>query len=330
MCRVKRLSLRFFRSYETLEKTFEPKTNLIQGPNGQGKTNLLEALYFLSTGRSFRTSNLSDLIAYGKPFFYIEAEISRGSDLQTIKASFDGKQKKLQINATTYSQFSPLLGTLPTVLLCPEDSILITGAPADRRRFLDLYLSQIDPTYLEALSRYYRAMKQRNQLLRLKITSGIEAWETVMQQTAVLIQEKRNATLQKLHLETLSLLPHIHQRQRTLKLLYHPSLLQDFKTHRPRELILGTTLFGPHRDDFTFLLDGKEAKLFASQGEIRSLVAVLKLAQWHHLKQISEETLPILSIDDFGVHLDDQKKHSLLELITDLGQVFLTTADHTL
>ncbi|MGE5195697.1 MAG: DNA replication/repair protein RecF, partial [Anaerolineae bacterium] len=141
---LQHLYIRNFRNYEEAEVSFSSGINLIHGPNAEGKTNLLEAIYLLSTGSSFRTLYLSELICYKQPHFYLEAHMLKDGLTQTIKISFDGKIRYLQYNHTTYASFAPLLGLFPTVLFAPEDIALINGAPSERRRFLDLHIAQID------------------------------------------------------------------------------------------------------------------------------------------------------------------------------------------
>ena len=315
---LKRLYLRNFRSYAQVEVVFSLHTNLFYGSNAQGKTNLLEAIFLLSTGRSFRTHHLKECIRHDTPFFFVEAEFEKEGIAQTIKLSFDGQVKKMEYNQTVYSHFTNLLGLLPTVFMAPEDVQIITGMPAERRRFLDLHLVQIDPLYVYHLSRYVKAMKQRNFLLRHKKSETISSWEQIMTLSMQYIQERRAKMV-----EELGQLLHTDE---ALELRYLPSATKDYASLRGKEMVLGTTLFGPHRDDLAILLEGKEAKLFASQGQKRSAITALRLAQWHHFKECNGFK-PILSIDDFGVHLDASRSTSLLEKIAHLGQVFLSSTN---
>ena len=313
---LRRLYLRNFRSYGQMEVEFSPRTNLFYGSNAQGKTNLLEAIFLMSTGRSFRTHHLSECIRDKESFFFVEAEFEKDGVIQTIKLSFDGQVKKMEHNQTTYTHFTNLLGLLPTVLIAPEDVQLITGMPAERRRFLDLHLAQIDPLYVHYLTRYLKAMKQRNFLLRHKKTEAIESWEQIMIAASRYVQERRKWMVEELQ--------KLVQGEDGLEIGYLPSIVEDYKKTRPKELFLATTLGGLHRDDLKITIGGKEAKQFASQGQKRCAVTTLRLAQWHHFYQLNE-TAPILSIDDFGVHLDATRSGLLLEEIQELGQVFLTS-----
>lgn len=319
---IKRLYLRNFRNYEELEVDFSQDVNLIRGRNGQGKTNLLEAIYLVGTGRSFRTPHLKELIHNNASFFFVEAEFLKEGIFQHVRLSFDGEIKKLEYNNTTYSHFSNLLGLLPITLMAPEDVQLITGAPAERRRFLDIHIAQSDPLYVFHLTRYHKALKHRNFLLRKKTTDSLETWETLMISSASYIRQKRIEVVQLLSSHLKTLLPKLTTDSFTVG--YNSSYTEDYQRYRAKELILGATIVGPHRDDLTFLLNATEARSFASQGQLRSAIAALRLAQWSHLKE-HHGAPPLFSIDDFGVHLDENRRVALLESLDDFGQVFLTS-----
>lgn len=316
---VRRLYLRNFRNYKEIEVDFSDGVNQIQGNNAQGKTNLLEALYLLGTGRSFRTPHLKELIHNDTPFFFLEGEFLKEGILQHVRLSYDGQTKKLEYNNTNYAHFSNLLGLLPIVLLAPEDVLLITGAPAERRRFLDLQIAQSDPLYVYHATRYHKAVKHRNFLLRKKTETTLETWEALMVGSATYIRQKREEIVKLLsqHLST-NLSPD------RLSIKYLPSYTENYQKYRAKELILGTTLIGPHRDDLEIYINQQEARSFASQGQLRSAIAALKLAQWSHLKD-HHGIAPLFCIDDFGVHLDQHRRKRLLEHLSDFGQVFLTS-----
>ena len=323
---LEQLRLVNFRSFEQLDMAFSPKINLIHGLNAQGKTNLLEALYFLSTGRSFRTKELKDLIREGATYFYLEANFIKDGIGQTLKVSFDGKSKNIQHNATTYTQFLHLLGLLPTVLYAPEDVSLIFSGPSERRRFLDLHIAQIDPLYVHHLARYYRAMKHRNHLLKQRTALAIEPWEEMMTNSAAYLMRQRETAISDLNSALARPMHALTDGQDTLSIQYLPSLKPGvtFASYRPRELDYGCSLIGPQRDELLILINGHQAKTFASEGQKRCAIAALKLAEWQRVFQLSEEK-PLMSIDDFGVHLDGKRSHFLQEELKNLGQVFLTS-----
>src|SRR3990167_7111875 len=162
---LKSLYLHHFRNYEEELVVFQPGLNCIDGDNGSGKSNLLEALHLISTGKSFRTHRLYDLVHQEKTSFTLEALFLKGSISHHLHLSFGKEGRKLTYNETSYTSFLPLFGLLPFTLLCPEDISIFTGSPGERRRFLDLHIAQIDPLYLHHLGRYQKSLKQRNALL---------------------------------------------------------------------------------------------------------------------------------------------------------------------
>lgn len=328
--RICQLRLYNFRNYKEATVTFSSGINLIEGANAQGKTNLLEAIYLLSTGKSFRTPNLSDLIRHGENYFYLEAIFEKDSVEQALKVAYDGSKRRLEINTTTYDTFLPLLGLLPTVLFAPEDGAIVTGVPADRRRFLDLHLTQTDTLYLQHLCRYIRAMKQRNALLRAQSEEGIEAWEQIMVVSAEYIMTKRREAIDLLNPHVNTHMNKFSSSRDALHITYAPSyhaeetLTDLYKKLRPKELILGSTSIGPHRDNMTIHINEQPAKTFSSEGQKRCSIAALRFAQWHRFHETAASP-PLLCIDDFGVHLDEERRSFLHEQTATLGQVFLTS-----
>ncbi len=323
------LILRNFRNYAKAQFDFSPSTNLIAGDNGRGKTNLLEAIYFISTGRSFRTYHLPDLIRHGESFFYIEAHFTRDAISQVVKIYYEEKIRRVQYNQTLYSTLTSLLGILPCVLLCPEDHFLVSGSPTERRRFLDIHIAQMDPFYVQHLARYFRAMKQRNHLLKAKSEPTLNAWEQMMAQSASYLIQKRRDAVEELKsplgvwMNTLSL------GKDALEMKYSPSitttdLMDQWQKTRPKELHYGTTLIGPHRDELQIHISEKLAKDFSSEGQKRSCTASIRLAQWKQFKD-QMRAPPLMGIDDFGLQLDQTRQKLLEEQLTSLGQVFLTS-----
>lgn len=323
---LKSLYLRNFRNFEKAEISFSSKANLIHGLNAQGKTNLLEAIYFLSTGRSFRTLHLNELIQHEKPHFYLEAHFEKEGIPQEMSIFFDGTAKKVKYNQTTYNNLSQLLGLLPTVLYTPQDIALILGAPAIRRRFLDLHIAQVDPLYVHHLVRYFKALKQRNCLLRQKSIEGIEVWEKMMSISARYITEKRGLAIDELNISLKNWMHRLSPQEEPLAIAYKPILASEelYLEQRKKELAYGNSLIGPHRDDLSICISEHAAKYFSSEGQKRCAIAALKLAEWERLYKITG-TPPLMSIDDFGIHLDPQR-HTLFQAeIERLGQVFITT-----
>jgi len=333
--RITYLKLQNFRNYKNIELSFSPQINVFWGNNGQGKTNLLEAIHMLSTGRSFRTHRLQDMIREGENHFYIEARFSKDDIIQSLKIYYNNDSRKIIYNETVYPHFSSLLGILPSVLLSPDDLSLINGSPAERRRFLDLHIAQIDPLYLFYLSRYYKAMKQRNELLRSQNPETLSIWELVMAPAAGYLIAKRKQAAELLEQSSLQWMKLFSQGE-DLGLSYnsclqgtkeedlHIKLSAHWQNMRHKDIKYGTTLTGPHRDDLSILLCGKEAKHFSSEGQKRSCIASLRFAQWEHMKKRTHSS-PLLAIDDFGIQLDAERQNQLKEHIAHFGQVFLTS-----
>ncbi len=334
---LKSLFLRNFRNYEEAFVEFSPHLNYLHGANAEGKTNLLEAVFLISTGKSFRTAKLAELIRSGSDAFLLGAEIEKQGILQTIEIRYDGREKYLRINATVYRSFSPLLGMLPHVVLTPEAIQFIQGAPTERRRFLDFHLAQSDPLYVHHYLRFIKAMKQRNQLLREKQHTAIESWEELMAHSACYLMQERKRAIEELEPKVKKALLELSTQGEELTLRYKPSLaLSD--THenltariqqrliklRGREMQLGQTLTGPHRDDLEVFIDGKEVRDYASEGQKRSCLVAVRLGEWQRFFAHTE-ACPLFSIDDFAVHLDASRQAFLEKKIGILGQVFLTS-----
>lgn len=340
---LKSLILRNFRNHSDLELSFSPTINLIVGDNGVGKTNLLEAIHLLSTGRSFRTQQLQELIGHGRQHFYLEANFVKDEISQTLKIGYDGQTKKIEYNATSLSSFSNLLGILPSVLYAPKDIALIAGAPDDRRRFLNLYLSQKDPLYVYHLLRYTKALKHRNLLLKKGQTIDpleIECFEKEMANSSLYLMNERLSALLVFKEKIAALAPTLTHKIddhaiEQFSLQYQPSLslhkpfskeglAEQYKKHRKKEILLGTSLIGPHRDDFSISLNNYLAKTFCSEGQKRSFLSALKIAEWSLLLE-NHKKKPLMCVDDIGMHLDPSRFSLLEKALTHLGQVFLTS-----
>lgn len=328
---LKSIYLRNWRSYPELSLDFSPGINVIVGRNGLGKTNLLEAIYLLSTGRSFRTRKLAEAISDGETFFFIEAIVERDGIEETISISFDGKEKQVVCNGTKSKNLSSLLGVLPGTLYAPSDISLIDGAPAERRRLLDIHIAQSNPLYVYHLARYTKALKQRNALLKEGAIDTLDVWETEMAKSGTSVIEQRELLISELSNMASVKLQELGLSQ-PLELKYTPSLhekdpeayLRHLKGCREKELIIGITQYGPHRDDFAILLSGKSAKSFASEGQKRSILNALKLSEYERLCQRAGAPA-IFAIDDFGMHLDPSRIEQVKEHLPNLGQTFLTS-----
>lgn len=339
---LRSLYLHHFRNYEEAFFEFSPRFNLLCGSNAQGKTSVLEAIHLLMMGRSFRSNQNAELIKDGAQAFYIEANFAQHGVDQSLKISFDGQDRKIIYNHTPLNSISSLLGIIPGVVMTPDDVGLIKGAPFLRRQFLDLQLAQVDPLYVHHLTRYTRAIRQRNQLLKAKQTLTIESWEHEMSHSAAYLCMQRHKTIHMLKSYCQPIYQALTAEKEHLGIEYKTTLpshlslkeiqeyqLDQFRRHRPRELIFGYTLVGPHKDDLLLTIDGKDVRHFGSEGQQRSYVTTLRFAEWRHLNQVGNGS-PIIMLDDVGLGLDDHRKNNLRELLATAGQVFLTTTNENL
>ncbi len=336
---VRSLYLKQFRNYKETYFEFDPALNLICGPNAQGKTSILEAVHYLMIGRSFRPCVHQDLIHIGTSSFYLEAIFCKHDVDQKLRLYMDGKERKILYNSTTLPTVSNLLGLIQGVIMTPDDVNLVKGPPLIRRQFLDIQIAQVDPLYVHYLARYTKAMRHRNQLLKQKKPMSIESWEYEMAQAASYIIIQRRHGIQALQNHSQRFYAYLTEETESLTLEYCSGAsicqnekeikefyLQQFQKNRHREMLLGHTLNGPHKDDIWIGIGGRDARYFASEGQQRSCVTALHVGEWQHLKQVAED-IPLFMIDDVGISLDDKRRERLLNQLTSLGQVFLTTTD---
>lgn len=342
---LRSLYLHNFRLYEEARFSFSEQHNCICGENAIGKTSLLEAIHYLITGRSFRTHQTANLIRHGAGYFYLEAHFVKHGIEQRLKVSYSKKERRIWLNNTPYPSSASIFGSLLGVVFSPDDLNLISGAPEERRQYLDTQLSQVDPLYLHHLSRYFRAMRQRNHLLKSQNLHTIESWEWEMATSASYLLHKRLQLIEQLQLQAQQIYSQIAAAEGSEKLQlsyrsgtkvfaiaetthdFRDYYLAQFQKNRQRELLLATTLSGPHKDDLTFSLDGKEARYFASEGQKKSCAAALRLAEWHSLRAAADGEAPLMLIDDIGVSLDEKRYARLLQQLEGFGQVFLTATE---
>lgn len=336
---LRSLYLQQFRNYREAYFEFCPSLNLICGPNAQGKTSLLEAIYYLMFGRSFRPGLQKDLIQIGSHSFYLEAIFSKHQVEQKLRLYVDENERKMILNSTPLPNVNHLLGLIQGVIMTPDDVNLVKGSPLLRRQFLDIQLAQVDPLYVHYLTRYAKAMRHRNQLLKQGKVASIESWEHEMAHAAGYIISQRRACIKELQTHCQKFYHYLTKEMETLSLEYSSRAsicqneaeikefhLMQYKKNRDRELAFGSTLVGPHKDDFWIGIGGRDARFFASEGQQRSCVAALHMGEWQCLKQKAHD-VPLLMIDDVGISLDNQRRNRFLEQLASLGQVFLTTTD---
>lgn len=339
---LRSLFLKQFRNYNEVYFEFEPSLNLICGPNAQGKTTILEAIHYLMFGKSFRPGLNQDLIQNQCTSFHLEAIVCKHGIDQKLNIYAENKDRKMAFNSTPLGSIANLLGIIQGVVMTPDDVNLIKGSPMLRRQFLDNQLAQADPLYVHFLARYNKAMRQRNQLFKQKTLRSIETWEHEMAHASAYIIMQRRRSIQALQNYCSNFYAYLTDEMETLTLEYRSCAAacnneaeiihfyqMQFAKNRHRELILGYTMGGPHKDDIWIGIGGRDARYFASEGQQRSCTAALHMGEWHRLKQETDE-LPLFMIDDVGISLDKKRKDRLLDQLSTFGQVFLTTTDSNL
>jgi DNA replication and repair protein RecF len=334
---LKNLLLCNFRNYSLLKLAFSDHLNVICGANAIGKTNLLEAIYLLSTGRSFRTLNLNDLIKHNEKYFHIEAEIESKNISQTIKIYYDGKNRKITYNTNVYSSFNSLLGIFPSSLYSVDDLNLIKGKPILRRKFLNLHLAQKDPLYVYHYQRFYKALKQRNYILKNSKTHLLKPFDIELSRSGSYLMHSRKKFIEMLKEPIFLALKKITPIHIKTKIKYIPTVdykknelnnienkyFEMLQKNQKRDLDFKTTSLGPHRDDFYILINEKLAKNFASEAQKKLLLYAIRFAEWQLLSPIYKQKVPFL-IDDFDAHLDEIHKNNLKKTLRDFSQVFIT------
>ena len=298
------------------------------------EANVLESLYLFISGRSIRNTPLLEGICNNCEAFFLQMQFVKQGIEQSLKISCSKTEKKILYNHTPLNAFSGLLGILQGTALTPDDAALIKGAPALRRQFLDLLIAQNNPLYIHHSTRFYRAMQQRNCTLRKRDSKGAFCWEE-MANAAAYIWKQRSKAIQSLQQECQRLHQALTGHSTALSFAFKSfanahednlkeRLLESYEKHRKREMELGFTLVGPHKDDLIIKLDAQDARFFASEGQQRTIATVLRLGEWELLKAASEET-PLMILDDLGLGLDPTRKQRLLEHLTRMGQVFIST-----
>ena len=328
------LSLENFRNVESANLLFASKRIFFLGLNGQGKTNVLEAIGLSSTLRSFRKSGLEGLVKHGqkKSRLFYQFTHDKGEQIETLLEFQDKGEKMLEVDGERIKRFTDYLGSFPSVSLSSRDFRLIRDGPSERRRWLDSLLSSSSSEYFNALKIYHRSLRERNALLKNGGSDReLDAFEQSLIPNAYLLFNLRNQALPKLSESLVNYYYSLAGGKEEVSLCYRPNFeminaddfAQKLTFNRMRDRQLGNTRLGPHRDDFDFLLDGKDARVFASEGQQRGFILSLRLAEYDYLKNATKRT-PILLADDVLGELDDRRKANFKKLLPSDAQVFAT------
>ena len=337
-----------YRNLEKIDTKFDPNVNIFIGKNAQGKTNLLEAIYFLALTRSHRTNTDKELIHFGADYANIMGKVYKSQVNVNLRVLITKKGKKVWINRIEQPKLSKYVGQLNAILFSPEDLELIKGAPALRRKFMDQEFGQINSEYLFFASKYRQVLAQKNNYLK-KLAKGqakdqifLDVLSDQLAGIAAEIISRRFKFLEYLSDFASEAYEHISLASEKLTIAYRPSIsgikssdsteeiyhkvLHNFQKTKIMEMKKGTTLSGPHRDDIEFKLNDRNAHLYASQGQQRSIALSIKLAEIQLVYHLTDE-YPLLLLDDVMSELDHGRQSALLNYIHGKTQTFITTTD---
>ena len=344
---IEKILLRNFRNYDEMTLLPHEGVNLFFGPNGSGKTNLLEAVHYCALGKSHRISGDQNTVRFGETFGLCELTVRSASSCRKISVQLvpgDSNKKSILIDGKKIKRFSDMMGCLQCVIFSPEDMGLIREGPSFRRRYLDMMISQINRGYFIALQQYRSALEQKNAILKLLRTGGhveyaiLDAFEHTMAQPAATIISERKKVVDRIRSRAAEIYRNISGNDQELfSVEYHSSLndtddiaaefCRQSMENRDMDMRYGICSVGPHRDDLLLNLSGKNMKIFASQGQVRTGALSMKLAQLKILSEIGGDQ-PVLLLDDVMSELDKTRRMKLISEINPY-QTFITCTDET-
>ena len=332
---IEKIRLQNFRNYENLEIDLNKNINIIYGENAQGKTNIIESIFLCAFGKSFRTSKEKEMIKFNEEKSLVEAFYQKKDRDGKIKIEL-GNKKQISLNGIKIKKLSELLGNINIVIFTPEDINILRDGPAKRRRFLDMMIGQLRPNYVYNLNMYTKTIEQRNNYLRQikeenKPEEMLEIWDEKLAEYGEKVYIYRKEFIEKIYNKINEIHGNITDNKETLKIEFisncdnKEKYLKLLKERRKLDIIKGFTTKGIHRDDFVIYINGKEVNIYGSQGQNRTVVLSLKIAE---LNVIYEEIgeYPILLLDDFMSELDEVRRKNFLNNIKN-AQVILTCTE---
>lgn len=333
---LKNISIINYKNIKGVNLELSPKINCLIGHNGVGKTNFLDAIYYLSFCRSAGNPIDSQIITHGEDFFMLEGNyLDDGGDVENIYCGMKrGSKKHFKRNKKEYKRLSQHIGLIPLIFVSPADASLIEGGSEERRKLMDVVISQYDYSYIEALTNYNKALQQRNALLKMEEEPDaalMEIWEQEMARNGELIYQKRDQFVQELIPIFQRIYQHISGQREEVSLKYvshcqRGPLLEVIQRDRFKDRAVGYSLHGVHRDDLEMLIGDFQMKREGSQGQNKTFVLALKLAQFDFLRRTSSNTTPLLLLDDIFDKLDAQRVEAIVQLVSgeNYGQIFIT------
>jgi DNA replication and repair protein RecF len=338
---IKSLTLKNFRNYSEQKVNFDKGLNVIFGSNAQGKTNLLEGIYFSAIGKSFKSVIEKDLIKNGESYSDLKIEyFSENRDKYNILRIFTDRKKAVSLNGVPLAKMSELIGNLRVVVFTPEELSLVKEGPGGRRKFLDILICQVYPGYMGILSNYNKALEQKNKLLKIikqkpEFLETLPMWEEQLIKCGAKIIDMRKKVLNEIMIYANEFHNDISKGKEKIEAKYKTQLCEEISTEealrhameeaREKEIALMSSIIGPHRDEILFLINEKPAKIFASQGQQRTIVLSLKLAQKKYIFETTGET-PVMLLDDITGELDIHRREYLFSNLTD-SLVFITCTE---
>ena len=339
------LQLQNFRNYESVQLEFTDGVHVFIGENAQGKTNLMESIYALAMTKSHRTTNDKELIGWNKEFATIKGTVEKTTTKTNLELQFSKKGKIAKVNFLEQKRLSSYLGNLNVILFAPENLTLVKGSPQNRRKFVDMELGQMSSLYLYDLVEYNRVLKQRNTYLKqLAIKKKqpdeyLEVLSEMLSELASKIVFHRLDFMKQLEALAIPIHDQLSLGREKFSVSYQATIpledgltpsqmkeiyMNQFKKNQTREADQATTLIGPHRDDLIFYLNEVPVQTYGSQGQQRSTVLSLKLAEIELMK-LSTGEYPLLLLDDVLSELDDDRQTHLIKAIENKVQTFITT-----
>ena len=333
---LSQISVLNYKNIRAANLSFSPNVNCLIGHNGEGKTNLLDAIYYLSFCHSSFTNIDSQVITHDQDFFVIEGNfLNETGDKESVYAGMKrGSRKHFRRNKKEYKRFSEHIGLIPLIFVSPHDSVLVDGGGEERRKLMDMVISQYDKRYLDALNSYNKALQQRNALLKMEQEpdpSLMDIWEKEMAEKGQVVFEKRSSFVDEFIPVFQNIYKKISGERETVTLRYtshgqRGNLLDVIQRDRLKDRIVGYSLHGIHRDDLEMQVGGYPLKREGSQGQTKTYMMALKLAQFDFLKRTASQTTPLLLLDDIFDKLDAHRVEHIVDMVSGgkFGQIFIT------
>ena len=342
---IKSFKAKNFRNIEEAELKFNRGINVLLGKNAQGKTNAVEGIYVFARGKSFRHGDDKDLVRRGAEGFNISIEFENKSGTETLEYSYYGTQRRRKKNGYKVSRASEMIGSFKAVLFCPDDLDLVKGGPEKRREFLNVAISQCYPSYVSLYADYKKALENRNALLK-NASKGLYfdekeliSWSELIAEYASYVYIQRRDYIKKLEVYAKGFMREISDGNESLDVSYSTDIKDSFDRKEVeeeykriftenimKERYAGVTLYGPHREDLVISLNGMDSRVFASQGQQRSVVLSLKMAEGEVSRELFSE-YPVFLFDDVLSELDEKRQSFVLSGIKD-KQIIITSCEN--